>query len=381
MLCGNDTPYDLETPGHICVYGGTHTGKTYFIKYLINKYIQAGHYTKEQVHIFTTNAYQWEREYSKVYTEWSDIKEIKDDVIRDRKGLIIFDDFNEQVNTSTNPEYNALFTRGRHLGIRIMTVAHKPTSIGKDARESLLYAITGFSSNLQYIQELARYYYMNQQGKLREMIVELSQKGKYSMLVINKRTGHTFVDKAPSNCGDSELSPSFGNNVSNPNNNQQFGNNKTIYGVDSSQNLTNYNIDNKVDQHQQILQHQTNNKIRQMNYHFDRKMRLLKEKDECYDLCLKAYKSSEDIKRQIFLLNQFCQVSCVAHHNLEAYSKAFMNHYFPDVRYSTDFKKLSNSYGVVKSLIDKDYSTVGENLIGFLGNSKRLQWIKGIKFG
>jgi Cdc6-like AAA superfamily ATPase len=129
--------WDFKAPGHVCVYGGTATGKTVFMKYLIDKYTS----DKSIVHIFSTSVYQW-LEYPNVYTNWSDITKVKQIAAGNKETLVILDDFNDIVDTIHDKKYIELFTRGRHLGIRVLTVAHKPTSIGKDARESRVYWVT-----------------------------------------------------------------------------------------------------------------------------------------------------------------------------------------------------------------------------------------------
>ena len=44
--------WDLNANGHICIYGGTSTGKTVFMKDMIDKYIIAGKYTADEIFIF-----------------------------------------------------------------------------------------------------------------------------------------------------------------------------------------------------------------------------------------------------------------------------------------------------------------------------------------
>ena len=94
--------YDLESPGHICIYGGTNTGKTVFMKYLTNLYIEDDQYNLDDIYVFTTNEYQWEN-YPNVFTEWSSLKDVKNKIIKETKrGLILLDDFNNEIDTIYN---------------------------------------------------------------------------------------------------------------------------------------------------------------------------------------------------------------------------------------------------------------------------------------
>jgi hypothetical protein len=361
--------WDFKAPGHVCVYGGTATGKTVFMKYLIDKYTS----DKSIVHIFSTSVYQW-LEYPNVYTNWSDITKVKQIAAGNKETLVILDDFNDIVDTIHDKKYIELFTRGRHLGIRVLTVAHKPTSIGKDARESLLYAITGFSSNIDYITELSRFYFGGDTAKLHKLI---QQAKNYTFLVINKRTGDVFTDRAtlPDDSiqsTDNQLNENADklmgceNNMGNTVAGASTINNSGTY-LDNSKNLTNFNIQNNIEVKQIYERNVVNNQIKEVNYIHAKKMERMREKDELKDLCLKLYKEKKDIERQIYLLNKFCNVSCVAHRNIEAYSKSYMEHYFPDNRYDDgEIKKIGNHYGLLKSIVDKDYSTIGSYISGYL---------------
>lgn len=379
--------YDLTSPGHICLYGGTNTGKTVFMKYLVDKYLENNLYTKDDIYVFTTNEYQWE-DYKNIYTEWCKIKEVKNKIVKGTKrGLILLDDFNNDIDTIYDKQYIDLFTRGRHMGIRIITVAHKPTSIGKDARESLLYAITGFSSNVEYISELSKYYFSNQSNMLLKLLKEGQQKGRYTMLVINKQTGETFTDKATLSTNNSQ-DHSMPNSISDYSNNSitDYPNNSMKENslnagvqntkncvVDNSKNMVNYNIDNKIAIQQRYEDNRVNNDLRRINYKAQKDLEICKQKDECYDLCMKWQKNSEEINRLIYLLNKLCSVSCVRHDNIEKWCKAFMNHNHPEVSYNYNmFKKIGNNYGTVSNLIKGDYVESISSITGYLSNNKML---------
>jgi hypothetical protein len=391
--------WDLQADGHICIYGGTSTGKTVFMKYLIEKYISAGEYSRDEIYIFSTSTYQWEN-YTNVYTEWNQLKDVKEIVARNtnKRGLIVLDDFNDTIDTIHDKKYIELFTRGRHIGLRVMTVAHKPTSIGKDARESLLYAITGFSSNKDYISELSKYFYGNQCNKLQNLLREGKEKGDYTMLVINKRTENTFTDKAPSPRKDnmvvwsgedtddtgSHTGENWDSNESGNSNNLGVQNTKNCVN-DNSRNMVNYNINNQMEINQMFIRNDANNKISEDNFKHKQKMRLKHEKEECHGLCMKTIKQENDIQRQVDLLNKFCSVSCVNRYNIEDYSEAFMNNYYPSVNYKkTTVKMLGNNYGLLKSYKENDYVPIASTAIGFVADripKKAYSWLGGVSFG
>ena len=356
--------YDLESPGHICLYGGTNTGKTYFMKYLTNKYLEAKKYAMDDVYVFTTNAYQWE-DYKNVYEEWEKLKEVKNKILKTtKKGLILLDDFNNNVDTIHDKQYNDLFTRGRHMGIRVITVAHKPTSIGKDARESLLYAITGFSSNVEYISELSKYYFSNQSGLLIKLLKEGQQKGRYTMIVINKQTGETITDKAVlENNEKIEAVPAAQNGITA----QSFVNTKSCVN-DNSTNMTNYNINNQIAIKQRYEDNRVNNDLRKINYEAQKDLETYKQKDECYDLCMKWNKDENDITRLVFLLNKLCSVSCVRFSNIEKWCKAFMNHNFPEVSYNdkSTFKKIGNNYSIISNISKGNFVQPATTMIDYV---------------
>jgi len=371
----------LTEPGHIGIYGGTVSGKTYYMKYIISELLSAGKYLPNEVYVFTTSEYQWS-EYENLYTEWEKIIQVKNNIIAspNKRGLIILDDFNQSIpgGTANNKDYTTLFNRGRHVGIRIITVGHKPTDLSKTARESLLYAITGFSSNIEYVNELAKYYFMNQMGQLKNLLIEAQQKGKYTMLVINKRTLDTSLDKAPSNA----ITPYTNEGVSantpgeiSPANTGNLGviNNKSCVN-DNSKNMVNYNINNQVEIQQIINRNEVNNKLSEINYKHNLKMKRMREKEECKELCLKFSKSDEEVKRQIHLLNKFCQLSCINTFNMEKYAKLFMNHYYPDVSYGTSassraVKNIGNNYSLIKNIGESNYTPIAQSAIEYFGPS------------
>ena len=102
-----------------------------------------------------------------------------------------------------------------------------------------------------------------------------------------------------------------------------------------------------------------------INYKFSLEMKKENEKQECYGLAMKLFKNEEDMQRQINLVSKFCQVSTIDHSNLEDYTKMFMNHYFPDIKYIK--KKKYNLGATVNSLVKNDLGALATNAISFSG--------------
>ena len=396
--------YDFEANGNIILYGGTSTGKTIFQKYLTQLYIKEGKYTIDDVYIFTTNRYQWESyNQENIFEEWGEnVKVIKNKVVKgSKRGLLLFDDFNNEINVNYDKQYNDLMTRSRHYGIKIITLGHTPTSVGKATRESALYAITGFSSNVDFIKEMSKYYYSNQNHLLLKLLREASTMGKYTMLVINKRDGTTFFDKADlsiaepekqfsisdENRGTRDLVKSFKSdedkvssfsscNPSSENRQHGIGNagviaNRNNYGLDQSHNYNNYHIDNKIAIQQRYEDNRVNNELKLINYNANKKLEIIKQKDELKDLCFRPFKEEDDINRQIFLLNRLCSVSCVNRNNINKWSKVFLEHNFPEVKFNPDsnFKKISNNYGLIKAGIKGDIKSAAPTLLGMISET------------
>ena len=67
--------------------------------------------------------------------------------------------------------------------------------------------------------------------------------------------------------------------------------------------MTNYNIENKIAIHQRYEDNRVNNDLRKINYKASKELEIIRQKDECYDLCMKWNKTSDDLNRHIFLLN------------------------------------------------------------------------------
>ena len=358
--------YDFNKIGHICIYGGTGSGKTVYMKYIINQMIESEYCKIDDIFVFCTNPTQFS-EYT-CYTEWNEIHKLKKKRMalpptenkKPHPTVIVLDDFNGEINTISDEDYINLFTQGRQFGFKVLTVAHTPKSIGPKARECIVYAITGFSSNVDYIKDLAKNYLMNDFDKLSDKIKEAAADSEYTMVVIDKKTMKLYLDTAPNpnppkkkkinidNILDSYNKPvgsmnsndgHINNGVNRPTtNNGLYNDNSTI------------NIQNNIEIKQLYQQHQYNKLISIDNFHHDQKMRKMHDKIDCKELCLKLFKTKEELSREIDLLNRFCGVSCVQPSNIEKWAKVFMSHYYPNITYNPDnlVRTTTNNYHLVE---------------------------------
>lgn len=226
----------------------------------------------------------------------------------------------------------------------------------------------------------------------------MTKLGEYTMLVINKRTGQTFTDKAPFNGGGilgditaslrENVDPtattmgsmgSMGNGTGVGNAGYQQSKSATHGGsfIDNSQNLTKVDIKNDISIQQQFKQLQVNHMMKEINFEHDRKMEIMRGKEECRRLCIKPFKNAEEIMREIELLNWLCGVSSVCHGNIEKWSKAFMNHNFPEVGYKSNnmLKRVGNHYGTIQDVGSGNYTSLATTAIGYVADKP---WFQGL---
>lgn len=377
--------YDWSQPGNIIIYGESATGKTTFIKYLLDLAVKSEKYTIDDIHVFTTSRYQWEAGYPHIYEDAEDLPRAQCAIINSkRQGIIVFDDFNNKINTNSS-QYGDLYTRGRHVGIRVMAVAHRPKSIGKDARSSIRYAMTTFTNNVEFVHELSQMYYGGNVIELKRHLNEVN-KTPFQILVTDKRNGKIWIDSAPlkqtlqeastedvalPNMGatqdyTADRTGNFKQNFGASKNIRQ-GDNSMFYDKSKTQNV--YNIDNKVELRQILLKNKVNNYMKRVNQaeeqarivkqqEFDKKQAFQTAKEELYKLCTKHYKTNQDITRQIELLKYFCQYNGIDYGNMETYSTEFMRHYYGDTEYAGRDKKIVdtvNALPIVESALAGNY--------------------------
>ena len=140
--------------GHILVYGQTMSGKTFFTKHILDVL------KPDNIYVFTTTN-DW-TDYNN-YHNFNRISTILNEIeYSEGSNIIVFDDFNDQINTSTDKHYIELFTRGRHKNIRVINLAHNSKAIGPTVRANTRYVFMMSTINLEESNELAKIFYKNE---------------------------------------------------------------------------------------------------------------------------------------------------------------------------------------------------------------------------
>lgn len=179
----------LSDDGHILIYGETSSGKTTLSK-KICEYLNVN-----QIYVYTTvNKCYSDMKNIKIFNDFNNIKEIKNDIISlidnnaDNKFIIVFDDFNHQINTSTNPEYNELFTKFRHYNTRIICLSHTIKAVGRTVRQNCRYIfISAIINNNETIKDLSIQYYNSNHRELENILKKAREYINYNYIFIDKR--------------------------------------------------------------------------------------------------------------------------------------------------------------------------------------------------
>lgn len=298
---------DLEEYGHVGVFGASGSGKTTYIKSIIEKLETP----PEKVHVYTATGYQWHDVSNNVYDDFGNIGDVVSKINKEKaggKGVIVFDDFNEVINTQSNPKYIGLFTHGRHAGVIVINGAHAPTSMGAKARKQLKYTVIMNTSDMENLTALSNYYLLGDTGKLIKAMDE--KPDKYTACVIENETRKITYDKAGA----------VVNNIGNKN----FENCNV-----RDQSQTNYNINQNIEVKNMVEANQIKNELSVVNYKHRLELKKLEKKEELKNLILKFGKTRQDYNRMVSLLNTFITNKKVTSLNYKMYLQPFMDHYYP----------------------------------------------------
>jgi hypothetical protein len=188
----------FDPVGHFLVFGTTYTGKTYYTKRLLTEQSLK----PSRIVVFTSTPDQWAggqyEVYSSDYEEnaqrvWDECKAAYA-IIKQRRGpehnfcefVIVYDDFNDQINTHKNDLYNGLFTAGRHSGIRVINLAHETKAIGPVARANCRYVCIMAATPLQSMESLAKIFMGGEKMLLNRRASEATQThGQYAVVIID----------------------------------------------------------------------------------------------------------------------------------------------------------------------------------------------------
>lgn len=329
---------DLSAVGHIIIYGKSFSGKTFYAKHLLSVIKPI------KTFIFAGVVKQWS-EYPRVYDEKAQIKKV---VIKAGKAFqnypinttpfaLVLDDFNEQLNTSKDNDYNMLFTQGRHKGLRIINLSHECNGIGPTARGNVRYIIIMSSTPEGQIERIATTWFRGRTAYLKNKVREAYKENKYSAVWIDLETEILQIDVAPEIKKEKQIvvktpriTPQFQeiqefngfeNQEENPelinphipaiptavNSNMTIGSKAATNMVDNSSNS--FNIDYKVSAQQKVEINQINNRLKIQNIKVDARIKLVQTVHETRDLIDRPYKAPEDISKIVWTYNRVLRPS------------------------------------------------------------------------
>jgi hypothetical protein len=137
-----------KTDDHFIVYGKTKSGKTYFITKYIKQY-----YKPENVYIFCLQKEEW-KDFKNIY-ESDDLNKLEDmesfKGTKENPSLILLDDMGNLMNQKDTSE---IFTKGRHLHIQIIVLAHKACDVDNKIRGNINTFYTTTRNNPLFFDEL-----------------------------------------------------------------------------------------------------------------------------------------------------------------------------------------------------------------------------------
>ena len=125
-----------KSPLHTIVYGGTGTGKTYFITQYLKLYLDLDQDQAKNIVIVCKDDRDWiDPESDKFSTGFNkcDINIItKNNMHNFQNCVIVLDDMGDRLNK----DIAYYFTEGRHYNIQMIVMCHKPAQITNTARMS-----------------------------------------------------------------------------------------------------------------------------------------------------------------------------------------------------------------------------------------------------
>lgn len=343
---------DFGESGHICAFGPTECGKSFYIKDIIKKEIKKGNVGKKNIYVFTKSTDDsWDIDMSDqkikpmVYDDWDDIDTVRENVKMNNdnkeRSIIVIDDFNESI-TKGDKKREELFTRSRHDGCRVITVAHEPKSVGPTIRNNIRYGVVFNQKQQDVMKKLAEMFTMGEIDPVKNWMKGFDK--EHQCFVYDTRTSKGVYDMASTENVNTTANTTIVNN-----NQKQVGN---------DDNSTTFNI-NKVENTQRMDYNKTSNQITMNNYQFNMKMKKMTMKDQAYDLICRNYLNIDEKNELIRIIRSLANTNKVNGSNLETYKKGFMKKY-----YDTDYIKPSNKQqakSVAGNMLFNKYS-MGQNL-------------------
>ena len=380
----------LKEFGHILLYGQTNSGKTVLAKSIID-YLKP-----KNVYVFCPDRIKdWDS--YRPNNIWDD--KIIDEIIKtERKtfDLIIFDDFNTEINTITNKKYKDLFTNGRHSKIRVINLVHHSKAISPIATKNCRFCIIMSSLiDRDEYRALATLYSREHWTFIYKKAGEACNESKYNALILDKekqKNEEIVIIKAPKPKEPiiEEIDDIEHQNINRIENRDQLINipkesamaqgdaiytglaqtglttnigNRTNYGTDNSNNTYNTQLKANVAQLMETQLAQHNQKLIQMEY--NRKEDLAARKYSCMNLIEgnKPLSATDKIymletfnmllrPKKIFIMNDFQKAKSY-----------FLKQYFPD--YTETYRE------------QKNYSILGTGMQLLTSENMTQQFVEG----
>lgn len=375
---------NIDPIGHFIIFGPTGSGKTYYTKHLL----QTLHFKK--IYVFAGERHQWmnptvgqQRTSSTAYEVQTDpfptacdsiIQYTSDYMTKQRSKnpdynecpfAVVFDDYNDEINTSHDEHYKKLYTKGRHNGIRVINLAHYTKAIGPVARSNVKYIAMMATMPEDEIRSIADIWYGRDHLKLAKYAREALEESEYSVVLFNRTTKHITTTIAPMrdthNNGvivqnaitepDDQPVATYNHSVivePHPNSTisqrpesvaynrigstLNIGNKQANNLYDNSRNQ--FNIDHTIRQDQKIEANQVNNRLKFQNIRVNNTINMYQEMHDVHDIIHKPWKSPDEIQKIVYVLNKTLRPTPpFTIHDYEEGLPEFERRYFNNTRY------------------------------------------------
>tara|TARA_R110002153_G_scaffold274345_1_gene448989 strand:+ start:4704 stop:6029 length:1326 start_codon:yes stop_codon:yes gene_type:complete len=380
-------PLDRLSPGHVAIYGPTESGKTQYAMKLIKEVIRPDHI----VVFLGSEDRTWANAMGGEIECHGKLKPLEFDPViakvrqqatarnaTGRATIVVFDDYNTDINSTNSASYNQLFTAGRHCGIRIINMSQTAKGIGKDARGNVRYFFSLHMSNMEYVKDLAGFInipYAEMQTQYNSI------QGSRNVIVFDSKLRAIGLDNA-NNYGD----PIVDNDVIAVvprGNGQRFGNGMQMNGMPGQQmqgqqmygqqgmqgqrrndmqandsinagmtrNVLNngtYNdnsqihFQNNIEVQKRIEMNLATQEITTQNYEFQRGMKARTERDEVFDLLMQYRRNKEEFMKICTVLARELQTASIAvAEDFPWHAQLFLDEHYPGNHYKQPPKALT----------------------------------------
>lgn len=370
-----DIPVKELESGHIAIYGPTESGKTRYAKTLITQVLKPHNLIvflgsiDKSWDVYKTPTKLPATDYEmkgKVFDDFdANIEKVLEECLIEhsegRKTVIVFDDFNNKINTQTNTRYIELFTQGRHAGIRVINMSQSGAGIGKQSRGNIRYAALLYINNIDFVRGLSSFL-NNNYARLSELMESIA--GSRNVILIDCKYQDIVIDNSENYrvnipgtlavAGEApdiynRLMGEFDAGIMQPQRTENVGND-TVGNVGSvgTKNVMNngvyndntqINFQNNIEIKKRLELNRAEQNITVDNYKFQRTMKSMTEKDELYDLLMKYTRTHEEFVRCVTLLTTICKLDKnTILDNFAHYSQKFLDRYYPGAKYKAKNK-------------------------------------------